>query len=279
MKKAKTTPVKTKKKAVVTRPEPLISYYDKNFLESTAGRQVRMLSEFIAPGVTFQEEKIKNTIVFFGSARTLSMSEIQKQRKKTKDPKKLARLKHLENVAEYYDLARELAKRLGKWMNYPRHESYAICTGGGPGIMEAGNRGADDMGSPSIGLNIKLPFEQHSNPYITDCLNLQFRYFFIRKYWFLNLARALVAFPGGFGTLDELFEILTLIQTQKYAQKMPVVIFGTKFWKKLVNWDYLVETGMIDKEDLSLFKFCDSVDEAYDYITSILEKQDGVKKD
>ena len=188
MKKAKTTPVKTTKKAVVSRQEPLISYYDKNFLESTAGRQVRMLSEFTAPGVIFQEEKIKNTIIFFGSARTLSMAEIQKQRKKTKDPVKLANLKRLENVAEYYDLARELAKRLGKWMNHPRHESYAICTGGGPGIMEAGNRGADDMGTPSIGLNIKLPFEQHSNPYITDCLNLQFRYFFIRKYWFLNLA-------------------------------------------------------------------------------------------
>lgn len=279
MKKIKTCTASKAKKVESVKQEPLISYYDKNFLESDAGRQVRMLSEFIAPGVTFQEEKIKNAIVFFGSARTLSMSDIKKQRKETKDPKRLARLKALENVAEYYDLARELSKKLSKWMNHPRHESYAICTGGGPGIMEAGNRGADDMGSPSIGLNIKLPFEQHSNPYITDCLNLQFRYFFIRKYWFLNLARALVVFPGGFGTLDELFEMLTLIQTNKYAQKMPVVIFGTKFWKKLLNWEYLAETGMIDKGDLSLFKFCDSVDEAYDFITTTLEEQDALKKD
>ncbi|HHX15347.1 MAG TPA: TIGR00730 family Rossman fold protein [Fibrobacter sp.] len=272
-KAAKTT--QTKKKTVAPRQEPLISYYDVNFLESEAGRQVRMLSEFTAPGVTFKQERIKNTIVFFGSARTLPMSEIKSRQKKTKDPKTLERLKNLEKVAESYDLARELSKKLSKWINHPHHEGYAICTGGGPGIMEAGNRGADDVGAPSVGLNIKLPFEQHSNPYITDCLNLQFRYFFIRKYWFLNLSRALVVFPGGYGTLDELFEMLTLIQTNKYAQKMPVVVFGTKFWKKLINWSYLAETGMIDKEDLSLFKFTDSIDEAYDFITNILEQQDS----
>ena len=146
-------------------------------------------------------------------------------------------------------------------------------TGGGPGIMEAGNRGANDVGTPSIGLNIKLPFEQHCNPYLDDELNLQFRYFFIRKYWFLRMARALVIFPGGFGTLDEAFEMLTLIQTDKYAQQMPVVIFDSKFWKKALNWEFFAETGMINREDLKLFKFCDTVDEAYEFITSRLEEQ------
>ena len=150
-------------------------------------------------------------------------------------------------------------------------------TGGGPGIMEAGNRGATDVGTPSIGLNIKLPFEQHHNPYIDDELNLQFRYFFIRKYWFLRMARALVIFPGGFGTLDEAFEMLTLIQTDKYAQQMPVVIFDSNFWKKALNWEFFAETGMINREDLKLFKFCDTVDEAYEFITSKLEEQSEEK--
>ena len=177
-------------------------------------------------------------------------------------------------MAESYNAARELGQKLGKWAN-KRHQGYAIMTGGGPGIMEAGNRGATDVGTPSIGLNIKLPFEQHPNPYLDDALNLQFRYFFIRKYWFLKKARALVVFPGGFGTLDEMFEMLTLIQTDKYAQQLPVVIFDSKFWKKALNWEFFAETGMINKEDLKLFKFCDTVDEAFDFITNTLEKQDS----
>ena len=180
----------------------------------------------------------------------------------------------MENVAEYYDAARNLARRLGKWCN-SQQNGFTICTGGGPGIMEAGNRGADDVGTPSTGLNIKLPFEQHPNPYISDSLNMQFRYFFIRKFWFLHIARALIVFPGGFGTLDEMFEALTLIQTRRYSEKVPVVIFGTHFWKKLIDWNYLVETGMINKEDLDLFLFTDSVDEAYEYITQILDEQES----
>ena len=221
----------------------------------------------------FEQEEIKNSIVFFGSARTLPPDEIKKRRKGCKDKKELARLAKLEKVAESYNAARELGQKLGKWAN-KRHQGYAIMTGGGPGIMEAGNRGATDVGTPSIGLNIKLPFEQHPNPYLDDALNLQFRYFFIRKYWFLKKARALVVFPGGFGTLDEMFEMLTLIQTDKYAQQLPVVIFDSKFWKKAVNWEYFAETGMINPEDLKLFKFCDTVDEAYDYITGVLDEQE-----
>lgn len=247
-------------------------YNNSEFMESDAGRPIRFLSEFFAPQQVFEQEEIKNTIVFFGSARTLPPDEIKKRRKGCKDKKELARLARLEKVAESYNAARELGARLGKWAN-KHHQGYAIMTGGGPGIMEAGNRGATDVGTPSIGLNIKLPFEQHPNPYLDDALNLQFRYFFIRKYWFLRKARALVVFPGGFGTLDEMFEMLTLIQTDKYAQTMPVVVYDSKFWKKVLNWDYLAETGMINKEDLNLFKFCDTVDEAYNYITDALNEQ------
>ena len=249
-----------------------MAYHNAEFMESDAGRPLRILAEFFEPGLVFAQEDVRNSIVFFGSARTLPMSEIKKQRKGCKDKAKLARLKALESVAEYYDAARELGAKLGRWAN-KKHNGYAIMTGGGPGIMEAGNRGATDVGTPSIGLNIKLPFEQHPNPYIDEALNLQFRYFFIRKYWFLKKARALVVFPGGFGTLDEMFEMLTLIQTDKYAQQLPVIIFGSKFWKKAVNWEYFADTGMINKEDLKLFHFCDDVDEAYKIITETLEKQ------
>lgn len=248
-------------------------YNNAQFMDSELGRPIRILSEFFCPHKVFEQEKIEKTIVFFGSARTLPMDEINKLRENCTDEKELARLKSLELVAEYYDAARELGAKLGKWAN-KRSEGYAIMTGGGPGIMEAGNRGASDVGTPSIGLNIKLPFEQHPNVYIDDKLNFQFRYFFIRKYWFLKKAKALVVFPGGFGTLDEMFEMLTLIQTHKYAQQMPVIIYGSNFWKKVVNWDYLAETGMICKDDLNLFHFCDSVDDAYKIITEALEKED-----
>ena len=268
-----TKTVKKKTKCDIDAATPKMAYYDSKFIESDAGRTIRILSEFFEPQQIFEDEEIKNAIVFFGSARTLPPAEIKKLRKNCKDKKELDRLSRLEKVAQSYDDARELAGRLGKWANN-RRKGYAIMTGGGPGIMEAGNRGANDVGTPSIGLNIKLPFEQHPNPYIDNGLSLQFRYFFIRKYWFLRKARALVVFPGGFGTFDEMFEMLTLIQTDKYAQQLPVVIFDSKFWKKVVNWEYLAEAGMINKEDLKLFKFCDSVDEAYDFITGTLDKQE-----
>ena len=268
-----TKTVKKKTKCNIDAATPKMAYYDSKFIESDAGRTIRILSDFFEPQQIFEDEEIKNAIVFFGSARTLPPAEIKKLRKNCKDKKELDRLARLEKVAQSYDDARELAGRLGKWANN-RRKGYAIMTGGGPGIMEAGNRGANDVGTPSIGLNIKLPFEQHPNPYIDNGLSLQFRYFFIRKYWFLRKARALVVFPGGFGTFDEMFEMLTLIQTDKYAQQLPVVIFDSKFWKKVVNWEYLAEAGMINKEDLKLFKFCDTVDEAYDFITGTLDKQE-----
>ena len=258
------------KKAIKLDPGKMI-YHNLEFIDSDVGRPIRILSEFMGPYQIFAQEGVKNTIVFFGSARTLPMSEILKRRKKCKNAKELERLKKLEAVAEYYDAARELGAKLGRWAN-KQHKGFAIMTGGGPGIMEAGNRGANDVGTSSVGLNIKLPFEQHPNSYIDEELNLQFRYFFIRKYWFMKMARALVVFPGGFGTLDEMFELLTLIQTKKYGDKMPVVVFGKKFWNKVINWNYIAETGMIDKDDLKLFHFCDTVDEAYKAITEALEK-------
>ena len=257
---------------VSKRTEPQLSYLNTKFLESDAGRQVRILSEFRAPGVVLEEAGIDNTIVMFGSARTIGTTDLKKKLKTAKDPKEIKRLEKLSKVAEYYDAAHMLAKLFGAWIKKHKESRYAICTGGGPGIMEAGNRGAHDAGVPSTGFNIKLPYEQHANPYIDPEANLQFRYFFIRKYWFMKLARAMVVFPGGFGTLDEMFEILTLIQTKKYGDRMPVVIFGSKYWNKVLNWNYLAETGMIDKDDIKLFHFCDTVDDAYDVITKALEK-------
>ncbi len=259
------------KKAIKLTPGKMI-YHNLEFIDSDVGRPIRILSEFMGPYQIFAQEGIKNTIVFFGSARTLPMAELKKRQKSCKNKAELARLKRLEAVAEYYDAARELGAKLGRWANKQHDHGFAVMTGGGPGIMEAGNRGANDVGTSSVGLNIKLPFEQHPNPYIDDELNLQFRYFFIRKYWFMKMARALVVFPGGFGTLDEMFEILTLIQTKKYGDKMPVVIYGSKYWNKVINWNYIAETGMIDKDDLKLFHFCDTVEDAYNVITTALEK-------
>ncbi|MDR1759702.1 MAG: LOG family protein [Fibrobacter sp.] len=256
--------------------EPLLASYNSEFLESDAGRQIRILSEFIAPETTFDKEAIESTIVFFGSARTLPPSEIKKRKKAAKTEAERTRLTRLETVAPYYEDACELARRLGEWSKKQK-TPLAICTGGGPGIMEAGNRGAHEAGVKSIGLNIKLPFEQHANPYITPDLNLQFRYFFIRKFWFLFNARALVIFPGGFGTFDEMFEALTLIQTNKLYTKIPVVVYGSQFWNRILRWEGFVETGMINPEDLKLFKIYDDVDSAFNYLKTELKKSFSVK--
>ena len=249
-------------------------------------RIMRIMRDLLSPAFIFEKEKIQNTVTIFGSARIKSekvarerLDELKENPKKTKEYKQqLADAKRDLAMSKYYEAAVDLSRRLQEWFNMlplADDQKFYIMTGGGPGIMEAGNRGANDVGTPSTGLNIKLPFEQHPNPYISDALNMQFRYFFIRKFWFLHIARALIVFPGGFGTLDEMFEALTLIQTRRYSEKVPVVIFGTEFWKKLINWEYLVETGMINKEDLNLFLFTDSVEEAYEYITNILGEQEN----
>jgi uncharacterized protein (TIGR00730 family) len=254
---------------------PLLAHENKEFLNSAQGRQVRILSEFIAPDVNFERAKVYHTMVFFGSARILPHDVLNEMRAslnpmRAEDAPKLARLAKLEPLCRYYEDSRELARRLSVW-GKARPERYSVCTGGGPGIMEAGNRGAFDAKSPNIGLNIQLPFEQHPNPYISPELNFQFRYFFIRKFWFLFKARCLVGFPGGWGTLDELFETLTLMQTGK-IDKMPVLIFGTEYWKRLINWEQLIETGMIDEADMKLFHFSDSVDDAFQWLITEMER-------
>ena len=258
---------------IIKKQAPVLAYQNQQFLESDAGRQMRILSEFRAPGVVLQDGGIDNTIVMFGSARTIGERDLKKRIKNAKSPKELQTLKRLSLVAEYYDAARELSKRFGACIKEHPEGRYGICTGGGPGIMEAGNRGAHESKVPSLGFNIKLPYEQHPNPYIDSRFNLQFRYFFIRKFWFLFKARALIAFPGGFGTLDELFETLTLIQTNKLHEQIPVVLFGKEYWDKLINWDFLVETGMINAEDLDIFHPTSDVGEAFSHVTKILEKR------
>jgi uncharacterized protein (TIGR00730 family) len=215
-----------------------VAYLNEKFLNSPDARAIRILTEFLEPFSHFRREKVRDTVVFFGSARI----------REGEGP-----------LARYYDEARELAKMLTEWANQFTNNTYrfVVCSGGGPGIMEAANRGAADAGGKTVGLNIGLPFEQYPNPYITPELSFEFHYFFMRKFWFAYLAKALVVFPGGFGTLDEMMEVLTLSQTQKLAKKMTIVLYGSEYWKEIVNFDALVRYGMVSPEDLDLFQFAD----------------------
>jgi uncharacterized protein (TIGR00730 family) len=214
-----------------------LAYKDSEFLEGDDARPLRILAEYLAPMHAFKRERICDTIVFFGSAR----------------------LKEDGPLGKYYGAARELARLVTAWSKgLPSHaHRYVVCTGGGGGLMEAANRGAMDAGGKTIGLNIGLPHEQRPNPYITPGLSFEFHYFFMRKLWFSLLARALVVFPGGFGTLDEMFEVLTLMQTQKLNRRIPVVLYGSGYWKEIVDFEALVRHGMIEREDLALFRFAD----------------------
>jgi uncharacterized protein (TIGR00730 family) len=260
---------------------PIKAYKDLNFLNSEAARNIRVLCEMTEPGLRFAEEKIKDTIVLFGSARIVPTAVAQAKLEEAQasiadsdhpsaaEKRALHKAQSAVKAAPYYNMAVELAEALTKWsMNLPEKDlrRFIICSGGGPGIMEAANRGAHNAGGKSIGLGISLPFEQGVNEYIPDVLHFEFHYFFVRKYWFVLLAKALVAFPGGFGTMDELFETLTLVQTKKITDAPPIVLFGSEFWNSVVNFDALVEWGTISPEDLDLFKIVDTVEEARDYI-------------
>ena len=219
-----------------------VAYRDEEFLESDAARPVRILAEYLGPMHAFSEENVRDTIVIFGSARIAEDGPL----------------------GRYYREARELARLVTAWsLSLPTESKhFVVCSGGGPGIMEAANRGAVDAGGRTIGLNIGLPHEQRPNPYITPELSFEFHYFFMRKLWFSHLARALVVFPGGFGTLDELMEILTLSQTHKLARQIPVVLYGSTYWREIVDFDALVRYGMISPEDLNLFAFADDPETA-----------------
>lgn len=267
------------KEKQVTKPEK--AYKNLDFLTSPDARTVRILAEFLEPMARFRKHHIHDTVVFFGSARILDrdtakgrLKVLEKERRSAKRrnaelERKLKAARTAVKMSKYYEDARKLARLLTEWsISLGRGKRrFIICSGGGPGIMEAANRGASETkGGYTLGLNISLPFEQYPNPYITEDLSFEFHYFFIRKYWFLYLAKALVVFPGGFGTLDELFEILTLIQTSKTRKTMPVLIYGTKFWKKLVNFDLLVDQGVISPEDLDLIHFSDDPDQAFEYL-------------
>lgn len=254
------------------------AYSDEKFLKSPAARSLRIVAEYMEPQYRFRKENVKDTIVFYGSARLLPKSIAQKKLaaiKKFKNPNK----QHLLDaqvdleMSRYYEDTVKLSQMLTEWsIKQVPGNRFVICSGGGPGIMEASNRGAKKAGGKSIGLNISLPFEQNPNPYITPALNFEFHYFFMRKFWFAYLAKALVIMPGGFGTLDELFELLTLIQTKKIRKKMPIVIYDKLFWNKIINLEELANKRLIDKDDLKLFHIADTVDEAFEYIKNDLSK-------
>ena len=259
------------------------AYNDKNFLTSKDARTIRILSEFLEPEAKFKEENIEDTIVFFGSARILpheaakkelkkieaKISKIKKPAKKDFDLNKQARMK-LE-FSKYYDDCQNLSHLITTWSKSINHKQrFVVCSGGGPGIMEAANKGAYLAGGKSIGLNISLPHEQNPNPYISSELNFEFHYFFMRKLWFMHLAKALVVFPGGFGTMDEMMEMLTLIQTTKVKKKMPIILYGSEYWKNVINFDALVQYCMISEKDLEIFHFSDTPREAFEYLKSAL---------
>ncbi|HEY1659440.1 MAG TPA: TIGR00730 family Rossman fold protein [Candidatus Sulfotelmatobacter sp.] len=252
-----------------------VAYENPAFLNSPDGRILRILSEYQEPLARFRREQIQDTVVFFGSARFQagdaakeSLSAVENGKEKEKVPEVLKRARTAVDMARYYEDARKLAFLLTEWsIQIPaRRRRFVVTTGGGPGIMEAANRGAHEAGGKSIGLNINLPFEQFPNPYVTPSLNFEFHYFFMRKFWFAYLAKALVIFPGGFGTIDELFEILTLAQTDKLAKKILVVIYGREYWNKIMNFQAFVDAGTVSPDDLNLFKFVDTPEDAFTFL-------------
>jgi len=258
-------------------PAPL-AYQNEPFLSSPDGRILRLLSEYIEPLSRFRREQIQDTVVFFGSARLPSpgaaqnrLADVKGNGDRVTAAQQASDMKRAEaavDMARYYEDARRLAHMLTEWsIQIPaKRRRFVVTTGGGPGIMEAANLGAQQAGGKTIGLNINLPFEQNPNPYISPSLNFEFHYFFMRKFWFAYLAKGLVIFPGGFGTLDELFEILTLAQTEKLAKKILVVIYGSEYWKKIINFAAMADAGVISPEDMELFKIADSPEESFEFL-------------
>jgi uncharacterized protein (TIGR00730 family) len=278
-------------------PNPLesapLAYENEPFLNGPDGRILRILAEYSEPLARFRRERIQDTVVFFGSARFRALDEANREmellentgsRQAAPEEEQPARQSDLEQgtsselrlrraeaaveMARYYEDARRLAFLLTKWAKDLkfRRNRFVVTSGGGPGIMEAANRGAWEAGGKTIGLNIKLPFEQVPNRFITPALNFEFHYFFMRKYWFAYLAKALVVFPGGFGTLDEMFEILTLSQTQKLAKKITVVLYGSSYWQQVINLDVLVDKGAISPRDRDLFQPVDTPEHAFEIL-------------
>ncbi len=252
---------------------PVKAYQNRDFLDSRDGRPLRILAEYLEPEARFEDLKVSDTIVFFGSSRIASRDDAEAALEAAeKDGGDVEAARRDLAMSRYYEDARRLAGRLTEWSKNLEgtRRRFVVCSGGGPGIMEAANRGASEAKGINVGLNISIPEEQHENPYITRELAFEFHYFFMRKFWFIYLAKAVVIFPGGFGTLDELFEVLTLVQTRKLRKPMAVVLFGKEFWNTVVDFDALVRYRTIDAGDLEIFLATDSVDEAFDFITSEL---------
>jgi len=261
-----------------------VAYQNEQFLNSPDGRIIRMLAEYHEPLARFRREQIQDTVVFFGSARFQGrkaaadnlavVGQNHTNESAAQLEQDLKRAQAGVDMARYYEDARKLAHMLTKWsIDIPaRRHRFVVTTGGGPGIMEAANLGAHEAGGKTIGLNIQLPFEQHPNQFITPSLNFQFHYFFMRKFWFAYLAKGLVIFPGGFGTMDELFEILTLAQTDKLAKKILVIIYGSEYWNKIINFQAFVDAGAISAPDLELFKIVDDPTEAFEFLRDGLTK-------
>jgi len=246
------------------------AYLNQKFLESREARGLRILAEYVEPLARFRHYRVDDTIVFMGSARLASQEAATRALAEAeKKGEGVAAARAALELSAYYEAARELARRLTEWSKGLEDEEhrFVVCTGGGPGIMEAANRGASEGKGLNVGLTISLPNEEFDNPYVSRELHFHFHYFFMRKFWFVYLAKAVVLFPGGFGTLDEMFEILTLVQTKKMRKRVPIVLFGAKFWDEVINFDALVRYGTISPEDVKLFHRTDSVDEAYELIT------------
>ena len=258
-------------------PQPL-AYLDPDFLESDEARPVRILAEYLEPLRRFKEQKIQDTVVFFGSARVDSRDRAERALQTLRArgvneidaqyEAELAKSRKALEWARYYEDARELARLFTAWtlsLQSDNHR-FVVTSGGGPGIMEAANRGAREAGGKTIGLNIRLPFEQGANPYITEGLHFEFHYFFMRKFWFAYLSKALVVFPGGFGTLDELFEVLTLVQTDKLSKKIGVVLYGREYWEQVLNLKPMAEWGAIAQKDLELLHYADTPVDAFQHL-------------
>ncbi len=258
-----------------------LPYHDTEYLNSDAARGIRILSEYVYPEHRFEQKKITRAIVIYGSARVLSIEEWEKKHSKLQHqfevatPKvkeviesKIAAHEATREFSMIYEECVQLSEMLCEWsMKLPKEKRFYICTGGGPGLMEAANRGAYNKNAPNLGFNISLPYEQLPNPYISKDLNFEFHYFFMRKFWFSNLAKALIAMPGGFGTFDEIIEQLTLVQTKKISKPMPIVLYKEEFWRRVIDFEYLSEIGMIDHSDLFLYQYCSTPDEAFSYLT------------
>jgi len=251
------------------------AYRNRAFLESRAARPLRMLAEYLEPLARFEANAVDDTIVFIGSARIRPRAEAEAELARAEGENgDVARARQKLAMSAYYEAARELALRLTQWSKGldPRERRFVVCTGGGPGIMEAANRGAAEARGLSIGLTISIPRPEFENPYVSRELAFRFHYFFMRKFWFYYLAKAVVVFPGGYGTMDELLELLTLVQTRKMTKPMPIVLFGTDYWSQVIGFEALVRHGMIDAADVGLVHRTDSVDEAFHWLVGRLSE-------